>query len=162
MRGDFVAHLAILRANAAHGGRSHEPVVVANPRTSNSFQASVFHQRRCLFDHLDVGFFENDFLPRALTAGLFAGLLRPCDHRAFAEGVETADQHLPEAAAVGDQQRDRRDSPHDAEHGEQAASEVAAQGHPRFEEYFGEHDLAARLEAQSFDRINRCCFPRGI
>ncbi len=93
-------------------------------------------KRGRLLDHVEVGLLEDDFLAGALAAGLFAGLLRPADDGAFAEGVEATDQNFAETAAVGDQQRDGGDSPHDAEHGEGAASAVAPQRGPGFDAGF--------------------------
>jgi len=63
----------------------------------------VLHEIRGLFHHLEVRLFENNFLSGALSAGLLAGLLRPADYGALAEGIEAANKNLPEAAAVGDQ-----------------------------------------------------------
>jgi hypothetical protein len=83
--------------------------------------------------------FENNFLARPLSARLFAGLLRPADDRAFAKRIETAHQDFSETAAVSDEQRDRRDAPHDAEHGQQAARCVALECDPGFANDFDEH-----------------------
>ena len=48
---------------------------------------------RCVYERSDVEvrLLEDNFLSGALAAGLFAGLLRPADDRAFSEGVESID-----------------------------------------------------------------------
>ena len=87
----------------------------------------------------DVGFFEDDVLPGPLPARLFAGLLRPANDDAFSEGIESADQDFPEAAAVSDKQSHRRNSPNNAEHSEQATRVVALEGDPGFANDFNHH-----------------------
>ena len=62
------------------------------PGRSHGFQADVFHQRRRLLDHVEVGLLEDDLFAGALAAGLLAGLLRPADDRALAERVEPVHQ----------------------------------------------------------------------
>src|SRR6202158_2626596 len=128
----FVAHISVFRANAADGRRADHAISVGNARTAHGLETRVAYIVGGLFNHVDVGLFENDFLARALAAGLFASLLRPADDGAFAEGVEATDKNFAEAAAVCDQQCDGGDSPHNAEHGERAASAVALQRRPGF------------------------------
>jgi len=96
----------------------------------------VLHQRSRCLDHVDIGLFDNDFLAGTLAAGLFAGLLRPANDHTLAESIESMHQDIAKAAAIGDQKRDRGDTPHDAEHGEQAARHVAFQRGPGFENDF--------------------------
>ena len=87
----------------------------------------MFYQRGSLLHHLQISLLEDNFLPRALTAGLFAGLLRPADHYTFPERIKPMHQNAAKTAAVGNQEGDGRDPPHDPQHGEQAAREVALQ-----------------------------------
>ena len=63
----------------------------------------MLHEVRGFLDHIEVGLLEDNFLACALSARLFAGLLRPADDGAFAEGVEAAHEDLAKAATVGDQ-----------------------------------------------------------
>src|SRR5438045_2651061 len=115
---DLVAHLAVFRAHTPDRSRPDHAVAVSDAGALDGFAAGILYQRRGLLDHVHVFLLENNFLPGALTSGLLAGLLRPADHHAFAECVKAIHQDLAKTAAVGDQQRDRRDSPYHAEHGE--------------------------------------------
>ena len=99
----LVAHIAVFRANAADGRSAHHAVFVGDAGTAHGLETRVAHIVSGLLDHVQVGLLEDDFLAGALAAGLFAGLLRPGDDGAFAEGVEAADQNFTEAAAVCDQ-----------------------------------------------------------
>src|SRR6185437_13051532 len=137
--GYFVAHLTIFGANATNGGGAHHAVSVRDAGTSNGFKASGLHQGRGGFDHVDVGLLKHNFLSGALPAGLFAGLLRPANNHAFAERIESAHQDVAKTAAIGDQQRNRCDAPHDSQHGQECASVVALQRNPGFENDFGKH-----------------------
>ena len=83
--------------------------------------------------------FEQYFLPGTLASGLFAGLSRPGDHYAFAKRVKAAHQNVSEAAPIGDEKRNCRNSPHYAEHGQEGARVVALQGDPGFANDFSEH-----------------------
>ena len=94
----------------------------------------MFHQRRGCLHHVDVGLLEHYFFAGALSSGLLAGLLRPADHDTLSERVEAVHQNAAEAAAIRDQKRDRRNAPHDAQHGEQAARHVALQRDSRLRE----------------------------
>jgi len=62
----------------------------------------VLHEGSRFLHNVHVSLFQNDFFAGALAAGLFARLLRPTDHNTLSEGIETIDQNLPEATAVGD------------------------------------------------------------
>ena len=79
---------------------------------------------------------DDYFFAGALASGLLAGLLRPANHDALSERIESVDQNAAEAVAVGDQKRDRGNAPHDAQHGEQAARHIAFQRYPGFENDF--------------------------
>jgi hypothetical protein len=125
----------------------------------------MLYQRRGFLDHVDISLLENNFLPCPLSAGLFAGLLWPADDRAFAKRIEAADQDFAKAAAVGDQQRNRRNAPHDAEHGEQAPCGIALESNPSFANDFEQHKIFNWKEhevTQRFERaisfVNLCGF----
>ena len=122
---DFVAHLAILRANAADRGRPHHALAIADAGAIHGFQANVFHQGSSFLDDVEVSLLQTHFLAGTLSAGLLAGLLRPADDDALAESVKPAYQDAAKTAAIGDQQSDGGDSPDNAQHGQQAASVVA-------------------------------------
>ena len=98
--GDFVAHLAVLRTDAAYGGSTYHAIAVADARPLDCFQTGMLHERRVGFDHVEIGLFQHDLLPCALPARLLARLLRPADHNAFSKGIESAHQDVAEAAAV--------------------------------------------------------------
>ncbi len=136
---NFVAHLAVFRANAAYRGRAYHAVAIADAGTIHRLQADVSYQRSGLLDHVEVGLLQPHFLAGALSAGLLAGLLRPADHDALAESVEPAHQNAAEAAAVGDQQSHGGNAPDNAQHGQQAARVVALESNPGFENDFSQH-----------------------
>ena len=100
---DFVAHLAVLGANPADGGRTYDPFAIADAGAVHGFQANVFHQGGSFLDDVEVGLFQPYFLAGTLPAGLLAGLLRPADDDAFAERVKPAHQDAAKTAAIGDQ-----------------------------------------------------------
>src|SRR5580658_1570156 len=135
----FVAHIAVLRADAADGRGANHAVSVGDAGTAHGLKTGVAYVGGGLLDHVDVGLLEDDLLAGTLAAGLFAGLLRPADDGALAEGVEAANQNFAETASVRDQQRDGGDSPYDAEHGERAASAIASQCDPGFAEDLVDH-----------------------
>src|SRR5262249_17059463 len=99
----------------------------------------MFHQRSGRLDHLQVGLFKNHFLAGTLATRLFAGLLRPADHHTFPKRVETMDQDTAEAVSVGNEQRDGRNSPDDAQHREKASRDVALQRDPSLENDLNQH-----------------------
>src|SRR5207245_8938684 len=90
-------------------------------------------------DPVYIRLLENDFLPCPLSARLFAGLLWPADDCALAKRIEPADQDSAEAAAISDEQRDRRDAPDDPQHGQQAARAVALECDQGFANDFDQH-----------------------
>src|ERR1035441_4262542 len=123
----------------AHGGRANHAISRGDARTLYGFEAGMANVGGGLLDHLEIGLLEYNFLPGALSAGLFAGLLRPANDSAFAKGIESADQNFAKAATVSNQKSDGCNTPDNAEHGEGAACAVAPQGHPGFIEDLKEH-----------------------
>src|SRR5262249_22087123 len=89
--------------------------------------------------HVHVGLLEDDFLASALATRLLASLLWPADNRTFAERLESPDKNLTEAAAIGDEQRDRGNPPDNAQHGQEAARSVALESDPRLANDFDQH-----------------------
>ena len=164
--GLLVAHVSVFRADATDGRGADHTVSIGDAGAADGFETSVADVVGGLFDHVDVGLFEDNFFAGALAARLFAGLLWPTDDGAFAESVEAADENLTEAAAVSDQQGDGGNAPHDAEHGEGAARAIAAQGEPGFANdkscSYPQPMLAAGLMAQGFDGIDGGGAARGI
>ena len=136
---DFIAHLAILRADAADRGRSYHALAIADAGAIHGFQADMFHQRSSFLDDVEVSLLQTHLLAGTLSARLLAGLLRPADDNAFAESIEPAHQDAAETAAVGDQQSDGRNPPDNAQHGQQAAGVVAPESDPGFENDFSQH-----------------------
>jgi hypothetical protein len=94
------------------------------------------HQRRIRLYHFDVRLLEHHFLSGTLSARLLTGLLGPANHDTLPESVEAIHEDRPETVAICDQQCDRRDTPHDAQHGKRAARAVALQGDPGFVDDF--------------------------
>src|SRR6185437_5810501 len=138
-RRDLIAHLAILRANAADRGRAHDPFAIADPGAIHGLQSNVFHQGSSFLDDVEVSLFQPYLFAGTLPAGLLAGLLRPADNHALAESVKPAYQDAAKAAAIGDQKSDGGNSPDNAQHGQQAAGVVAPEGGPGFENDFSQH-----------------------
>ena len=131
----FVAHLAVFGTHAADGG-VRQSVFVGDGKKLHRLQAGMLDQCGLGLHRFEVGELEPDFLAGALASGLLAGLLGPGGDGALAEGLERMHQHVPKAAAVGDEQRDGHDAPHDAQHGEQAARAAATQRDPGFPQDF--------------------------
>ena len=152
-RRHFVAHLAIFRAHAANCRRSDHAVTIGDSGAANRLKARVFHQRRGRLHHVNVSLFELNFLPGALSAWLFAGLLRPANDHALAERIESAHQNGAKATAIRDQQRDGRNSPHNAEHSQERASVVALQRDPGFENDFRKHVRSLKPECRRGTRL---------
>src|SRR5262249_7418218 len=107
-------------------------------------EAGMLYQGSSGLDHVEVGFLEYHFLACPLPARLLAGLLRPADHDALAERIEAVGEDLTEAAAIGDQQGDRSNAPYNAQHGEQAAGNVALEGDPGFANDLSQHTQAEK------------------
>src|SRR5580698_5308276 len=94
--------------------------------------------RRGLY-HVHIRLLNHDFLARALPARLLAGLCWPANHHALAEGVKPMHEDAAKAVSVGDEQRDRGNPPHNAQHGEETAGEVALERDPGLENDFDKH-----------------------
>ncbi len=106
----------------------------------------MFYQRGRGFYHVDVSLFENYFLAGALSARLLACLLRPANNHALPEGVEAMDENAAKTVAICNQQGNGCNSPHDAEHGEEAACQVALQSDPGFEDDLNQHKQFSNWE----------------
>jgi hypothetical protein len=104
-------------------------------------------------------FLEHHLFAGTLAAWLFTGLLWPADDYALAEGIKSANQNLAEAVAVCNQQRDRSNSPHNAEHGEKCPGQIALQRHPGLANNFNQHKEIESLNhsvIESLDRRREC------
>ena len=134
----LVAHLAVVGIDAADGGL-HQAVAVREGEPAHRLKAHLLHQRRLRANKLHVLLLKDHGLARSLAARLLAGVTRPANDGAPAEGVEAIHQHEPEAVAVGNQQGDGHDPPHDAEHRQHAAQAIALQGFPGLVEDFSKH-----------------------
>src|SRR5215468_7755697 len=99
----------------------------------------MFDQWDSFLNEINIGLLKNNFLAGPLAARLLAGLLGPADDSAFPKRIEAIDENRPEAVAVGDQQRDRGNSPDDSEHRQSTARAVALQRDPGFVDEFGQH-----------------------
>src|SRR5262249_37396224 len=116
-RRDLIPHLAVLGANTAYRGL-HEAITIGDRQPLHSLETRMTDIVRIRLDEVNVFLLEDNLLTGALSSGLFAGLLRPANHATAAKGVESAHGRAADSAAVGDQQRDGDDAPHDAEHRE--------------------------------------------
>src|SRR5579863_6878251 len=123
----------------------------------------MFHERSVGLDHVHIRLLEQHFLAGALATRLLAGLLRPADDDAFAERVKTMHQNAAEAVAVSDQQRHSCDAPNDAQHGEEAASEVSLQRDPGFENDLNQHATEVRyLRRSAIRRPHNAALRSGL
>jgi hypothetical protein len=136
--GDLVADRPVLGVDAADRGVDDAVAVVHLPPL-HRLEADVLDQRGFGAHDVEVLALEADLLAGALAARLLAGLPRPGDHRALAEGVEGAQQRAAESGAVRHQHCHRDDAPHDAEHGEGAARAVALERVPCQHQDLAEH-----------------------
>ena len=161
--GNFVAHLSVFRAHAANRGVDHRSLVTDRFPAHRSRGKRVF--TNWPFERImsRSSCSKCTTLPARWPPGcsLVAAANRPPP---LPECVEPIYQHISKSVAIRDQQCYRRDSPHDAEHGQHAANTAALQRGPGFlHDFFNHaHALAARLVPQRFDGIHGRRSPRRI
>src|SRR5262249_25654952 len=89
---NFVAHIPILGTDPPDC-RIRHAVAVGNRKPLHCFKTSGPYQCCFLPDLVQISLLKPDFLSGSLASRLLAGLPRPADHRALAEGVETMHQN---------------------------------------------------------------------
>ena len=130
-------------------------VAVGEGKPAHGLEAHLLHQASLGANEFHILLLKDHRLARPLAPRLLAGMTRPANHGAPAEGVEAIHQHEPEAVAVGNQQGDGDDPPHDAEHGQHAAQAIALQGLPGLAEDFSEHRSLSVLQYVSISVCQR-------